>query len=91
MQLSQGGEYSFHLLFYMIDISVGTTIGIKELAALNPLSETYLSKIFTKLRKAGIARSIQGQFDKILKCRQISCLFSDTIFPLSSVSTLHHY
>ena len=60
MQLSQGGEYFFHLLYYMIDISVGTTSGIKELAELNQLSETYLSKIFTKLRKAGIVRSIQG-------------------------------
>lgn len=38
----------------------GATIGIKELAELNQLSETYFSKIFTKLRKAGIARSIQG-------------------------------
>ena len=58
MQLSQGVEYAFHSLFYMVDMSVGSTIGIKELAELNKLSETYLSKIFTKLRKAGIVRSI---------------------------------
>lgn len=60
MQLSQGVEYALHTLFYMIDMPIGTTIGIKELAELNKLSETYLSKIFTKLRKAGIVRSIQG-------------------------------
>ena len=60
MQLSQGVEYAFHSLFYMIDMPVGMTIGIKELAELNKLSETYLSKIFTKLRKSGIVRSIQG-------------------------------
>ena len=60
MQLSQGVEYAFHSLFYMIDMPIGTTIGIKELAELNQLSETYLSKMFTKLRKAGIVRSIQG-------------------------------
>lgn len=60
MQLSQGVEYALHTLFYMIDMPTGTTIGIKELAELNKLSETYLSKIFTKLRKAGIVRSIQG-------------------------------
>ena len=60
MQLRQGVEYAFHSLFYMVDMSVGSTIGIKELAELNKLSETYLSKIFTKLRKAGIVRSIQG-------------------------------
>ena len=60
MQLNQGGEYAFHSLFYMVDMPVRSTIGIKELAELNKLSETYLSKIFTKLRKAGIVRSSQG-------------------------------
>lgn len=44
----------------MIDMPVGTTIGIKQLAELNKLSETYLSKIFTKLRISGIVRSSQG-------------------------------
>lgn len=60
MQMSIGVEYAFHSLFYMIDAKKGATIGIKELAELNKLSESYLSKIFTKLRKAGIVRSIQG-------------------------------
>ena len=60
MQLSQGVEYAFHTLFYMIDMPSGTTIGIRELAELNRLPETYLSKIFTRLRKAGIVRSIPG-------------------------------
>lgn len=60
MQLGKGVEYALHSLFYMIDMPVGTTIGIRELAELNQLSETYLSKIFTKLRKTGIVRSIQG-------------------------------
>ncbi len=60
MQLSVGVEYAFHSLFYMIDMPLGSTIGIKELAELNKISETYLSKIFTKLRKAGIVRSVQG-------------------------------
>lgn len=60
MQMSIGVEYAFHSLFYMIDTPVGSTIGIKDLAQLHHLSETYLSKIFTKLRKAGIVRSVQG-------------------------------
>ena len=60
MQLGKGTEYALHSLFYMSDIPVGTTIGIKELAELNKLSETNLSKIFTKLRKSGIVRSSQG-------------------------------
>lgn len=60
MPLSVGVEYAFHSLFYMVDIPVGKTIGIKELAELNQISETYLSKVFTKLRKSGIVRSVPG-------------------------------
>lgn len=60
MQYSVGVEYAFHSLFYMIDIPAGNTVGIKELAKLNNVSETYLSKIFTKLKKAGIVRSVTG-------------------------------
>lgn len=60
MQMSVGVEYALHSLFYMIDAPKGCTIGIRELADLNKLSETYLSKIFTRLTKAGIVRSVQG-------------------------------
>lgn len=60
MQYSVGVEYAFHSLFYMIEIPTGRTIGIKDLASLNKISESYLSKVFTKLKKAGIVRSIPG-------------------------------
>lgn len=60
MQFSVGVEYALHSLFYMIDIPTGKTIGIKDLALLNGISETYLSKVFTKLRKNGIVRSVSG-------------------------------
>lgn len=60
MQYSVGVEYAFHSLFYMIDIPKGKTIGIREIAGLNNVSETYLSKIFTKLKKKGIVRSVSG-------------------------------
>jgi Rrf2 family protein len=60
MQMSVGVEYAFHSLIYMVDAKVGSTVAIKELAELNKLSESYLSKIFTKLRKAGIVRSVSG-------------------------------
>ena len=60
MQMSVGVEYAFHSLFYMVEAPKGSTIGIKELAELNKLPETYLSKVFAKLRKAGIVRSVQG-------------------------------
>lgn len=60
MQFSIGVEYAFHSLFYMVDLPEHKTIGIKKLAKLNGITESYLSKIFAKLRKAGIVRSIVG-------------------------------
>jgi Rrf2 family protein len=60
MQFSIGVEYAFHSLFYLVDLPERKTIGIKQIAELNGITETYLSKVFAKLRKAGIVRSITG-------------------------------
>lgn len=60
MQLSVGVEYALHSLFYLLGLPPGKVIGIKELSALHGISETYLSKIFTRLRKGGIVRSVPG-------------------------------
>lgn len=60
MQFSIGVEYAFHSLFYMVDVPEGKTVSIKQIAELNAISETYLSKSFAKLRKSGIVRSIPG-------------------------------
>lgn len=60
MQFSVGVEYALHCLLYMVDIPSGKAVGIKDLATFQGISETYLSKIYTKLTKAGIVRSIPG-------------------------------
>ena len=60
MQYSIGVEYGLHCLVYLIDIPPDSTIGIKELSAFQGVSETYLSKIFSKLTKAGIVSSVPG-------------------------------
>ena len=60
MQFSIGVEYALHSLFYMLGLPAGKVIGIKDLSALHGISETYLSKVFTKLRKGGVVRSIPG-------------------------------
>ena len=60
MQFSVGVEYAFHSLFYMVDLPGSKTLGIKQIAELNAIPETYLSKVFTKLSKAGIVRSVPG-------------------------------
>lgn len=60
MQFSIGVEYAFHSLFYMIDLPENKTIGIRDIANLHGIKEPYLSKMFSKLKKAGIVRSISG-------------------------------
>ena len=60
MQFSIGVEYAIHCLLHVINIPKGKTVGIKDLATYQGISETYLSKVFTKLRKAGIVKSIPG-------------------------------
>ncbi|MBC7959119.1 MAG: Rrf2 family transcriptional regulator [Vallitaleaceae bacterium] len=60
MQFSIGVEYALHCLLYMIDVPSGKAVGIKDLAAFQGVSETYLSKVYTRLRKAGIVSSIPG-------------------------------
>lgn len=44
----------------MVELPENKTIGIKEIAKLNGISDTYLSKVFAKLTKAGLIRSIPG-------------------------------
>lgn len=60
MQFSIGVEYALHCLIYMVNSPAGKSIGIKDLAAYQGVSETYLSKVYTKLRKSGIVKSIPG-------------------------------
>jgi len=60
VQFGVGVEYAFHSLFYMVDLPPHKTIGIKDIAKLNGITETYLSKVFSRLRKAGIVRSVPG-------------------------------
>ncbi|KHK02194.1 RrF2 family transcriptional regulator [Desulfovibrio sp. TomC] len=60
MQFSIGVEYAFHSLFYMVDMPEGKTVGIRRIAQLHGITETYLSKIFAKLGRAHIVKSIPG-------------------------------
>jgi len=60
MRYSVGVEYAFHTLFYMVEMPSQSVIGIRALAELHGISETYLSKIFTKLSKSGLVRAVSG-------------------------------
>lgn len=60
MQYGVGVEYALHCLVYLIDVPSKESIGIKDLAEFQGLSETFLSKVFGKLSKAGIVSSVPG-------------------------------
>ena len=60
MQFSIGVEYAFHSLFYLVDMPEGKSVGIKRIAQLHGITETYLSKIFAKLGKARIVTAVPG-------------------------------
>ncbi|MCM3731218.1 Rrf2 family transcriptional regulator [Fictibacillus nanhaiensis] len=60
MQYSVGVEYALHCLVYLIDVPSKESVGIKDLAEFQGLSETFLSKVFGKLSKAGIVSSVSG-------------------------------
>ena len=58
MKFSVGVEYALHCLLYMVEMK--ETVGIKELAKFQGISETYLSKVYGKLSKNKIVTSVPG-------------------------------
>ena len=60
MKFSVGVEYALHCLLYMVNLEEGKSVGIRELAKFQGISETYLSKVYAKLSKNGIIKSAPG-------------------------------
>lgn len=60
MKYSQATNYALHTMLYFVAFPLGTTIGVQQLAELQEISPTYLSKILTRLVKAGMIESTPG-------------------------------
>ncbi|WPC39797.1 Rrf2 family transcriptional regulator [Clostridium sp. JS66] len=60
MKFSVGVEYAIHCLLYMVNSEEGKSVGIRDLATFQGISETYLSKVYAKLSKSGIIKSMPG-------------------------------
>lgn len=60
MKFSVGVEYAIHCLLYMVNLEEGKSVGVKDLAAFQGISETYLSKVYARLSKSGIVKSVPG-------------------------------
>ncbi|QUW23077.1 Rrf2 family transcriptional regulator [Sporosarcina sp. Marseille-Q4063] len=60
MQFAKSTDYALHALVHLANPEHEDKIGIKELAEMLNVSESYLSKIMTQLRKDGLVRAVPG-------------------------------
>lgn len=60
MEFSHGTGYALHALILLAKAPKGENIGIRTLSSFLGVSESYLSKIMTKLRKDGLVHSVTG-------------------------------
>ncbi|GAA3404311.1 RrF2 family transcriptional regulator [Paenibacillus hodogayensis] len=60
MQFSKSTDYALHALVHLGHPERCNNVGIKELSSTLGVSESYLSKIMSKLRQDGIVRAVPG-------------------------------
>lgn len=60
MKYSNATNYALHTMVHLMLQPRGALMGVQELAEMQDLSPTYLSKILTKLTKAGLIKSTPG-------------------------------
>ncbi|QHT61165.1 Rrf2 family transcriptional regulator [Paenibacillus lycopersici] len=60
MQFSKSTDYALHALIHLGQSERSSNVGIKGLAGVLDVSESYLSKIMSKLRQDGIVRAAPG-------------------------------
>lgn len=60
MKYSKATNYALHTMLYLIAFAPDRPVGVQQLADKQGVSPTYLSKILTKLVKAGLIESASG-------------------------------
>ncbi|SMF84997.1 transcriptional regulator, BadM/Rrf2 family [Paenibacillus uliginis N3/975] len=60
MRFTKATNYALHTMLALLDASPVKPIGVQQLAELQGVSPTYLSKILTRLVKAGMIESVSG-------------------------------
>jgi Rrf2 family protein len=60
MKYSAATSYALHTMMMLVEAPEGATIGVQQLSGRQELSQAYLSKILTKLVKAGLIESAPG-------------------------------
>jgi len=60
MKYSKATNYALHTMLYMVAYASDRPVGVQQLADHQRVSPSYLSKILTKLVKAGLIESASG-------------------------------
>ncbi|MGV7117768.1 Rrf2 family transcriptional regulator [Paenibacillus kyungheensis] len=60
MKFSKATNYALHTMVYLVQNEVNKSLGVQQIAETFSVSPTYLSKILTKLVKAGLIESASG-------------------------------
>ncbi|KRE93346.1 Rrf2 family transcriptional regulator [Paenibacillus sp. Soil766] len=60
MKYSQATDYALHAMLYLVHSGPDKPVGVQVLAEKLNVSQTYLSKLMTKLVKAGLIQSSPG-------------------------------
>ena len=91
MKYSKATNYALHTMLYFVTAPVGKTIGVQPLAEIQGISPTYLSKILTKLVKAGMIEStpgVSGGYTLLKKKEDVS--FLEVIHAIEGNASLFH-
>lgn len=89
MKYSQATDYALHAMLYLVTESPDNPVNVQLLANKLGVSQTYLSKMMTKLVKAGLIHSASGANGGYrLKNKQDDISFLDVIHAIEGTTSL---
>ncbi|TPE70005.1 Rrf2 family transcriptional regulator [Halalkalibacterium halodurans] len=91
MKYSKATNYALHTVLFLAAATPSKFVGVQQLAERQEVSPTYLSKILTKLAKAGIIESVSGANGGYrLKRDWEEISFLDVIHAIEGTASLFH-
>jgi Rrf2 family protein len=89
MKFSKATDYALHTMLFLVAAAPDKPIGVQQLAERQDVSPTYLSKILTKLVKAGLIESASGANGGYrLKQKKEDVSFLDIIHAIEGTASL---
>ncbi len=89
MKYSKATNYALHTMVFLTNTPKGKSMNVETLADMQKLSPTYLSKILTKLVKAGLIESnpgVNGGYRISKRPQEVS--FLDVIYAIEGQTSL---